>query len=43
MDIHEVIRIWTQERIGLSVSHLTSLFCAPQTRRGGGLFSLSAS
>ena len=43
MDIHEIFRIWTQEAIGCTVSRLSRLFHALQTRRGGGLRSRSAS
>ena len=43
MDIHEISRIWTQEAIGYTVSRLSRLFHALQTRRGGGLCSRSAS
>ena len=42
MDIHEIVRIWTQEAIGYIVSRLSRLFHALQTRRGGGLRSRSA-
>ena len=41
MDIHEIFRIWTQEAIGYTVSRLSRLFHALQTRRGGGLRSRS--
>ena len=43
MDIHEIFRIWTQEAIGYTVSRLSRLFQALQTRCGGGLRSRSAS
>ena len=43
MDIHEVFRIWTQEAIGYTVSCLSRLLHALQTRRGGGFRSRSAS
>ena len=43
MDIHEILRIWTQEEIGYTVSRLSRLFHALQTRRGGGLHSRIAS
>ena len=43
MDIHEIVRIWTQEAIGHTVSRLSRLFYALQTRRGGSLRSLNAS
>ena len=43
MDIHEIVRIWTQEAIGCTVSRLSRLFHAFQTRRGWGLRSRSAS
>ena len=43
MDIHEIFRIRTQEAIGYTVSHLSRLFHALQTRRGGGLRSRGAS
>ena len=43
MDIHEIFRIWTQEAICYTVSRLSRLFHALQTRRGGGLCSRSAS
>ena len=43
MDIHDIFRIWTQEAIGYTVSQLSRLFHALQTRRGGGLRSWSAS
>ena len=43
MDIHEIFRIWTQEAIGYTVSHLSRLLHALQTRRGRGLRSWSAS
>ena len=43
MDIHEIFRIWPQEALGYTVSRLSRLFHAPQTRRGGGLRSRSAS
>ena len=42
MDIHEIFRIWTQEAISYTVSRLSRLFHALQTRRGGGLRSRSA-
>ena len=42
-DIHEIFRIWTQEAIGYTVSRLSRLFHAVQTRRGEGLRSRSAS
>ena len=43
MDIHEILRILTQEAIGYTVSRLSRLFHALQTRRGGGLRSRNAS
>ena len=43
MDIHEIFRIWTQEAVGYTVSRLSRLFHALQTRRGGGLRSRNAS
>ena len=43
MGIHEIFRIWTDGAIGSTVSCLTRLFHAPQTRRGRGLRSCSAS
>ena len=43
MDIHEISRIWTQEAIGYTVSRLSRLFHALQSRHGGGLRSQSAS
>ena len=43
MNIHKIIRIWTQEAIGYTVSRLSRLFHALQTRRVGGLRSRSAS
>ena len=43
MDIHEIFRIWTQEAIGYTVSRLSRLFHAIQTRHRGGLRSRSAS
>ena len=43
MEFHEIFRIWTQEAIGYTVSRLSRLFHALQTRRGGGLCSRSAS
>ena len=43
MDIHEIFRIWTQEALGYTVSRLSILFHALQTRRGGGLRFRSAS
>ena len=42
-DIHEIFRIWTQEAIGYTISCLSRLFHALQTRRGGGLPSRSVS
>ena len=41
--IHEILRIWTHGAIGWTVSHLSRLFHAPQTRHGGGLRFQSAS
>ena len=43
MDIHDIFRIWTQEAIDYTVSRMSRLFHALQTRRGGGLRSRSAS
>ena len=34
MDIHEIFRIWTQEAIGYTVSRVSRLLHALQTRRG---------
>ena len=41
--IHEIVRIWAQEAICYTVSRLSRLFHALQTRLGGGLRSRSAS
>ena len=43
MDFHEIFRILTQKAIGYTVSRLSRLLHALQTRRGGGLRSRSAS
>ena len=43
MDFHEIFRILTQKAIGYTVSRLSRLLPALQTRRGGGLRSRSAS
>ena len=43
MDIYEILGIWKLGAIGWTVSCLNRLFHAPQTRRGGGLRSQSAS
>ena len=43
MDIHVIIRIWTQGAIGWTVSRLNKLFRTPQTMRGRGMHSQSAS
>ena len=43
MDIYEIFSIWTQGAKGYTVSRLSRLFHALQTRCGGGLRSRSAS
>ena len=43
MDIHEIFRIWTQGATYYTVSRLSRLYHALQTRHGGGLRSRSAS
>ena len=43
MNIHEIVRIWTQGAIDKTVLCTNRLFHTPQTRCGGGLCSRSAS